>query len=88
MHCQTNSLLPCAVQISLKPYPGGTVFVVECHVTIPNQGLFSTTMEAEKRDPGNEVAIFLGIHSIERQNTVTWPLKLHVILRETQRGFG
>ena len=25
------------------------------HVTRPNQGLFSTTMEAEKRDPGNEV---------------------------------
>ena len=26
------------------------------HVTSVNQGLFSTTMEAEKRDPGNEVA--------------------------------
>ena len=25
------------------------------HVTRVNQGLFSTTMEAEKRDPGNEV---------------------------------
>ena len=25
------------------------------HVTRLNQGLFSTTMEAEKRDPGNEV---------------------------------
>ena len=31
------------------------MFVDECHVTRPNQGLFSTTMEAEKRDPGNEV---------------------------------
>ena len=26
-----------------------------------NQGLFSTTMEAEKRDPGNEVVIFEAI---------------------------
>ena len=26
-------------------------------MTSLNQGLFSTTMEAEKRDPGNEVAI-------------------------------
>ena len=32
------------------------MFVDECHVTRLNQGLFSTTMEAEKRDPGNEVA--------------------------------
>ena len=31
------------------------MFVDECHVTRLNQGLFSTTMEAEKRDPGNEV---------------------------------
>ena len=31
------------------------MFVDECHVTSVNQGLFSTTMEAEKRDPGNEV---------------------------------
>lgn len=31
------------------------MFVDECHVTSLNQGLFSTTMEAEKRDPGNEV---------------------------------
>ena len=31
------------------------MFVDECHVTRVNQGLFSTTMEAEKRDPGNEV---------------------------------
>ena len=33
------------------------MFVDECHVTSLNQGLFSTTMEAEKRDPGNEVVI-------------------------------
>ena len=33
------------------------MFVDECHVTRVNQGLFSTTMEAEKRDPGNEVGI-------------------------------
>ena len=33
------------------------MFVDECHVTRLNQGLFSTTMEAEKRDPGNEVAV-------------------------------
>ena len=32
------------------------MFVDECHVTRLNQGLFSTTMEEEKRDPGNEVA--------------------------------
>ena len=32
------------------------MFVDECHVTSVNQGLLSTTMEAEKRDPGNEVA--------------------------------
>ena len=31
------------------------MFVDECHVTRVNQGLFSTPMEAEKRDPGNEV---------------------------------
>ena len=31
------------------------MFVDECHVTRLNQGLFSTTMEAEKRDAGNEV---------------------------------
>ena len=31
------------------------MFVDECHVTRVIQGLFSTTMEAEKRDPGNEV---------------------------------
>ena len=31
------------------------MFVDEYHVTSLNQGLFSTTMEAEKRDPGNEV---------------------------------
>ena len=30
------------------------------HVTSVNQGLFSTTMEAEKRDPGNEVALVIG----------------------------
>ena len=36
------------------------MFVDECHVTRVNHGLFSTTMEAEKRDPGNEVA-FLGV---------------------------
>ena len=33
------------------------MFVDECHVTSLNQGLFSTTMEAEKRDPGNEVGL-------------------------------
>ena len=27
------------------------------HVTRVNQGLLSTTMEAEKRDPGNEVGL-------------------------------
>ena len=31
------------------------MLVDECHVTRVNQGLFTTTMEAEKRDPGNEV---------------------------------
>lgn len=31
------------------------MFVDECHVTRPNQGLFSATVEAERRDPGNEV---------------------------------
>ena len=36
------------------------MFVDECHVTRVNQGLFSTTMEAEKRDPGNEVGGLLG----------------------------
>ena len=35
------------------------MFVDECHVTRLNQGLFSTTMEAEKRDPGNEVEVKL-----------------------------
>ena len=37
------------------------------HVTRVNQGLFSTTMEAEKRDPGNEVdrvPAFPGIREI------------------------
>ena len=31
------------------------MFVDECHVTSMNQGLLSTTMEAEKRNPGNVV---------------------------------
>ena len=31
------------------------MLVDECHVTRVNQGLFTTTMEVEKRDPGNEV---------------------------------
>ena len=35
------------------------MFVDECHVTRVNQGLFSTTMEAEKRDPGNEVVLLV-----------------------------
>ena len=39
------------------------MFVDECHVTRLNQGLFSTTMEAEKRDPGNEVGIYSGTGS-------------------------
>ena len=39
------------------------MLVDECHVTRVNQGLFTTTMEAEKRDPGNEVAILISIVS-------------------------
>ena len=35
------------------------MFVDECHVTSLNPGLFSTTMEAEKRYPGNEVEEFI-----------------------------
>ena len=31
-------------------------------MTRPNQGLFSTTMEAEKRDPGNEVDVKAGVN--------------------------
>ena len=57
MPCQTNTLSPsCGFKIKRKHYPSGKMFVDECHVTRLNQGLFSTTMEAEKRDPGNEVA--------------------------------
>ena len=39
------------------------MFVDECHVISVNQGLFSTTMEAEKRDPWNEVALCIVINS-------------------------
>ena len=35
-------------------------------MTRVNQGLFSTTMEAEKRDPGNEVEIRRSYQEIER----------------------
>lgn len=35
------------------------MFVDECHVTRLNQGLFSTTVEAERRDPGNEVENYI-----------------------------
>ena len=56
MPCQTNTLSPsCGIKIQRKHYPSGKMFVDECQVTRVNQGLFSTTMEAEKRDPGNEV---------------------------------
>ena len=37
------------------------MFVDECHVTRLNQGLFSTTMEAEIRDPGNQVGAHQGV---------------------------
>ena len=38
------------------------------HVTRVNQGLFSTTMEAEKRDPGNEVAASVAVTEAFRIN--------------------
>ena len=41
------------------------MFVDECHVTRLNQGLFSTTMEAEKRDPGNEVGPFARLAMVQ-----------------------
>ena len=38
-------------------------------MTRVNQGLFSTTMEAEKRDPGNEVEFnWLDSYKIAAQN--------------------
>ena len=45
-------------------------------MTRVNQGLFSTTMEAEKRDPGNEVGtlfVFPGIWEIRDDRSVSRP---------------
>ena len=38
-------------------------------MTRVNQGLFSTTMEAEKRDPGNEVET--GVVTVERNYKIS-----------------
>ena len=50
------------------------MFVDECHVTRVNQGLFSTTMEAEKRDPGNEVEIWPWLEFSRRLRSLSWDL--------------
>ena len=47
------------------------MFVDECHMTRLNQGLFSTTVEAEKRDPGNEVAFVDGKNAARFDNFLT-----------------
>ena len=46
--------------VKRKHDPNWKMFVDECHVTSVNQGLFSTTTEAEKRDPGNEIGYLKG----------------------------
>ena len=47
------------------------MLVDECHVTRVNQGLFTTTMEAEKRDPGNEVEPRAGFRLSSKKQSAT-----------------
>ena len=46
----------------------------ECHVTRVNQGLFLTTMEAEKRDPGNEV-----VHLPVQKSAIQCKLQINIL---------
>ena len=54
------------IKIWRKRYPNVKMFVNEYHVTRRNQGLFpQSKREAEKRDPGNEVATALQAHWLQ-----------------------